>query len=126
MFRIVNGVSTVVQPGDTLWGCRYEVSYSGTKVISNLVPSLLTVGSDGKLVNAKGKVVLWCDLFTTDSLCWDRYRMSVANHLRTLATVIKNTAAVASKAISRCPSVTTSNRHKELVDAYHSAADTIK
>lgn len=127
MNRIVNGsVSVPIQPGDTFWGCRYEISRGGTRVNSNLVPSLLTVDGAGKLLDVKGNVVQWCNLFTTDTLCWDHYRTLVSNHLKRLSSIVKDAAKVASRAIDRCPSVTTTIEHKELIDSFYASADSIK
>jgi len=127
MNRIVNGiVSTSLQPGDVLWGCHYEVSRSGTRVNSNLVPSSLTVDDSGKPVDAKGNIVQWCHLFTTSDLCWDYYRILVAGHLRRISYIVKDAANVASRAINRCSSVTTTPEHKELIDSFYSSAESIK
>lgn len=127
MRKIVNGgVSIDVQPGEILWGFRYEISRSGYRLNGHVIPREVIVQTNGYVTDYKGVTIHNLLLFTTESLCWDSYREAVANHLEILSYSVKSIVRVAEKVISRCPSVVTTTKHKELVETLHSSANSIK
>jgi len=119
--RYVDGVDTVIYPGQKFWACTYSYARSGLKCTEIVVPTEVTVDANYRMWDEKSKSFMRpsAKLFSTADKCGHRFSILVSDHIRHLSGKAEQIDNAVELSLKRCPSLRNGAEHQAFKQSIH-------